>query len=121
MDKTWCKARQCAAWDTCDRAATPAVLKDAERWWGRENPPIMFYSDPPDYCFQRYEASECCVFLGTLDDYDLYYCDQGSLGIPTVIARWGTEGNYKSGMCFANGQDKHLTFAKDLAKLRELL
>ena len=46
-----------------------------------------------------------CVSLGTFShegrDYDLYSCDQGSLG-NTVIARYGNEGSeYFSGLWFA--------------------
>lgn len=35
-----------------------------------------------------------CVFLGTEGKYDLYFCGSN----PTVIARYGTEGDYLSGL-----------------------
>ena len=46
-----------------------------------------------------------CVFLGAHIHesfwHDLYYCDQ-AIGAPTVIARYGPEGDYVSGLCFAD-------------------
>lgn len=41
---------------------------------------------------------EECVFLGTHERYDLYYCKAN----PTVIARYGTEGDYLSGLAAAS-------------------
>lgn len=41
---------------------------------------------------------EECVFLGTHDQYDLYYCEAN----PTVIARYGAEGDYLSGLLLAS-------------------
>ncbi len=41
----------------------------------------------------------CCIFLGKEEQYDLYYCRQ--MGMPTVIARFGPDGDYLSGMSFA--------------------
>jgi hypothetical protein len=39
----------------------------------------------------------CCTFLGHENDHDLYFCEQGT--IPTVIARYGSEGpEYQSGL-----------------------
>jgi hypothetical protein len=45
-------------------------------------------------------AHDCeeCVFLGTHDRYDLYYCD----ATPTVIARYGIDGDYLSGLLIAS-------------------
>jgi len=37
-----------------------------------------------------------CVYLGEFQDYDLYYCPDE----PTVIARYGTGGDYLSGLYF---------------------
>lgn len=43
-----------------------------------------------------------CQFLGHHEGCDLYYCAQPSVGAPTVIARWGNEGNDQiAGMAFA--------------------
>lgn len=41
---------------------------------------------------------EECVFLGTHSHYDLYYCEAN----PTVIARYGTDGDYNSGLACAS-------------------
>ena len=64
---------------------------------------------------------EDCTFLGSLiaeADYDLYYCPQQ--GIPTVMARYGPDGQYKSGMCFSYGQDLQLTIARTIAEAKGL-
>ena len=48
----------------------------------------------------RYEHDcACCIYLGQEKQYDLYYCRQ--MGMPTVIARFGNNGDYLSGMSFA--------------------
>lgn len=47
---------------------------------------------------------EKCIYLGTYDGYDLYYCPRGSpsMKIPTVLARLGNKAeNYISGMAVA--------------------
>jgi hypothetical protein len=41
---------------------------------------------------------EECVFLGTHERYDLYFC----AATPTVIARYGVEGDYISGLILAS-------------------
>lgn len=41
---------------------------------------------------------EECVFLGTHERYDLYYCNAN----PTVIARYGKDGDYLSGLACAS-------------------
>jgi len=41
---------------------------------------------------------EECIFLGTHSRYDLYYCGAN----PTVIARYGTDGDYNSGLACAS-------------------
>jgi hypothetical protein len=40
----------------------------------------------------------CCTYLGQHEQYDLHYCGRGR---PTVIARFGPDGDYLSGMDFA--------------------
>lgn len=48
---------------------------------------------------QRRYKHDCdiCQFLGTHEEYDLYYCWQG--GDPTVVCRYGDDGpEYESGM-----------------------
>jgi hypothetical protein len=49
----------------------------------------------------RYENGDCssCTFLGRFEEYDLYFCSQGSF--PTVIARYGNGPEYYSGMALA--------------------
>lgn len=51
----------------------------------------------------RYEH-DCskCKPLGEFHEYDLYYCDQDAIGMPTVIARYGTDGDYLSGLRLAS-------------------
>jgi hypothetical protein len=45
----------------------------------------------------RYEHDcDQCKPLGVLDEFDLYFCQQ--LGVPTVIARFGPDGEYLSGL-----------------------
>lgn len=44
---------------------------------------------------------EQCRPLGEFMEFDLYFCEQ-QIGGPTVIARFGPNGNYNSGMCFAD-------------------
>lgn len=49
---------------------------------------------------------DCCTFLGNYKDefatYDLYHCDQQGLSKrPTVVARYGVDGDYLSGLSFA--------------------
>jgi len=47
-----------------------------------------------------------CLFLGTFERHDLYFCDK-VIGGPTLIARWGSEGpDYTSGVEFAVGAEK---------------
>ena len=56
-----------------------------------------------------------CIPLGAFNNQDLYYCDQ--LGMPTVISRFGIDGNYTSGLCFSYGQSKQLTEARERYEL----
>jgi hypothetical protein len=60
---------------------------------------------------------DCCTYLGHFEKYDLYHCAHG--GNPTVIARYGDDGDYMSGMCFA-GQVKPLGVAKERALAKGL-
>jgi len=63
------------------------------------------------------DCSEC-TFLGQCGEYDLYFCTQSGVGIPTVIARFGEGGDYLSGM---NSDIPVLKTAKRLARERGLL
>ena len=59
----------------------------------------------------KHECS-ACIFLGSFQDNDLYFCKQGN--IPTVIARYGNNGSdYTSGMALA-AYDPRLAKAKQL-------
>jgi hypothetical protein len=54
-----------------------------------------------------------CQFLGRFEEFDLYFCESS---FPTVIARYGKEEKYKSGMCFATPDiDQSLYAAKLVA------
>ena len=57
-----------------------------------------------------------CIFLGTHGKYDLYFCPAN----PTVIARYGTEGDYLSGLALV-GQVPELAVAAELALERGLV
>ena len=61
-----------------------------------------------------------CKYLGSDDktEMDYYFCPQGS--IPTVIARYGADEKYQSGLHFY-GIDYHMTRAANLAILSELI
>lgn len=67
---------------------------------------------------------EHCVFLGTFDVADLYFCTQelvGDKAFKTVIARHGSdEADYISGLALAH-INRHLAEAKRLAEARGLL
>lgn len=40
---------------------------------------------------------DCCTFLMEFKEYDLYVSESCNLGIKTVIARYGSNGEYLSG------------------------
>ena len=57
-----------------------------------------------------------CHPLGTYSDYDFYFCHQQ--GWPTVIARYGPDGEYRSGLELGkNGIDPILSIAYQMAAL----
>lgn len=71
-----------------------------------------------------------CVLLGSIyiegEYFDLYFCSQGSLKLPTVLARYGDEeSNYFSGLSFSglSFSEFHpaLAEAKNLAEQRGLI
>lgn len=56
-----------------------------------------------------------CRPLGQFEEFDLYVCPE-QVGGPTVIARFGLDGDYLSGLCFADtvpalGEAKRLAVA----------
>jgi hypothetical protein len=67
----------------------------------------------------QWEHGYSCTFLGNRLDQDLYYCDQRKV-IPTLIARYGSEGpEYCSGTALAV-YDAHIWAAAVLAESRGL-
>ena len=50
-DMTFCPFHEECAEKPCPRALTEEVIKDAEKWWGKENPPICMYAKKPE-CFR---------------------------------------------------------------------
>jgi hypothetical protein len=65
-----------------------------------------------------------CVFLGNYNEYDLYFCAIGNFMVePTVIARYGEDGDYLSGLRNVRFNDSRcpLWMAKQLAKSINLL
>ena len=63
---------------------------------------------------------DVCQFLGHYRDHDLYFCD-ATPAVPTVRARYGSDGmQYTSGLQLAEF-DPHLTEARERAIARGLL
>ena len=65
---------------------------------GTNNPTVVATSGTPRF------THDCarCVTLGEFNGHDLYFCQQRSLGIPTVLARYGNQGpEYYSGILSA--------------------
>ncbi len=64
---------------------------------------------------------EVCIFLGTFNNHDLYFCNQ-VFGVPfTILARGSDEpADYKSGFSFA-GCDEELREAYTRAKEKGLI
>ena len=62
-----------------------------------------------------------CIFLAKFNEYDLYFCPQG--GDPTVIARFGTDGDYLSGITNIRFNDARcpLWMALYIAKAKHLI
>ena len=58
-----------------------------------------------------------CVFLGNHNGQDLYVHSKPT----TVIARYGKDGDYSSGLPFSYGSDKNLTEARNRAEAQGLL
>ena len=68
----------------------------------------------------HHDGCEKCVFLGSHNEHDLYFCPQDGHW-PTVIARFGSEeSDYKSGLHFASF-DSELGEAKRRAIEKGLL
>ena len=59
----------------------------------------------------------CCNPLGQVGEYDLYFCMQGGDN-PTVIARYGRDGDYMSGI---NTGNEILQIAQHIARVNGLI
>ena len=70
----------------------------------------------------RYEHDcDRCVFLGCWFESDLYYCEQRTVGIPTVLARHsGQDFDYTSGLTLEQ-MVPSLAVAADRARQRGLI
>lgn len=73
----------------------------------RHNPEYdEYYSKKPSFKdkFHKHDC-DCCKYLGSekLKDetFDYYFCEQKSLNMPTVISRFGNDGDYYSGLLSA--------------------
>jgi hypothetical protein len=60
---------------------------------------------------------DACVYLGSDQWYDYYFCPRGD---QTLIARYGPDGQYDSGMCFY-GRNGSITEAGNRAIARGLI
>ena len=53
-DMTFCPFwRDCADGSACDRALTPKVFDQADRWWGGPEAPICEFVERPDCYVER--------------------------------------------------------------------
>jgi len=65
-----------------------------------------------------------CIFLGHYYDgaqYDLYFCDQNGFDIPTVVARYGSEGHHYLAGLGCVTPNSALEAAQEMAGRRGLL
>lgn len=63
-----------------------------------------------EYYSPRYEHNcICCRYLGRYEKYDLYYCEES---VKTVIARYGKDSDYISGLGFSDNHNNPLFVAK---------
>jgi len=56
-DMTFCEAKDCVKWDTCYRALTDQVCKDADAWWGDGDAPIAVFMGQPE-CYAEGEGND---------------------------------------------------------------
>lgn len=52
-DKTFCTADGCANRHSCDRYFTKELHDEAVKWWGSEDYPIAYYTQPPKSCYKK--------------------------------------------------------------------
>lgn len=48
QDRTFCNAKECRNFPTCERALTEKVLQAAEKWWKGPGAPISLFADPKE-------------------------------------------------------------------------
>ena len=64
---------------------------------------------------------EKCIYLGVFNGDDLYYCSGSRGNIPTVISRYGEDGEYQSGMIFAEHEKEDMNSSIGEAYRRAVL
>ncbi len=54
LDRTWCDAKHCNNFETCDRALTDVIRAKAKAWWGADPAPLSVFSEPENLsCFEE--------------------------------------------------------------------
>ena len=53
-DITFCKYKECIKFKNCKVALTDEIKKDAEKWWGNKDYPIVTYIGKPK-CYESEE------------------------------------------------------------------
>ena len=57
-DMTFCTFYEGCGADRCDRALTPEVQEQADRWWGKEGgAPICVFGEKPE-CYKQKEGAD---------------------------------------------------------------
>jgi len=52
-DMTFCRGDGCAKFGTCLRAFNEKQAEAARRWWGNDNAPVMFFTNPKELdCYE---------------------------------------------------------------------
>jgi len=60
-DMTFCNYYPlCKNGNSCERALTPQIKKDAEKWWGNEDAPICQFAELPDCFIRFFEGGTSC-------------------------------------------------------------
>ena len=54
---TFCGFNHCSNFSNCSRALTEQVLEEAIKWWGDDNPPIVYFATKPE-CYNAIQNSE---------------------------------------------------------------
>ena len=52
-DMTFCRGDGCAKSSTCFRTFNEKQAEAAKRWWGNDNAPVMFFTNPKELdCYE---------------------------------------------------------------------